>query len=61
MNDHKEKAYCVKQTSPKKGLPNGAWVCYEFNTNFIQAFGNSPVQSLENYLLIINKKNAERS
>jgi hypothetical protein len=42
--------YIVRKTSPKKGLPNGGWVCYNFSIDeHLKAYGLTALEALEKY------------
>ena len=43
--------FVIRKTNPKKGLPNGAWVCFNKSINkYQQNFGKTPKEVLDNYL-----------
>lgn len=43
--------FIIRKTQPKKGLPIGAYVCFNHHLNpRLQTFGNTPIDALKNYL-----------
>jgi hypothetical protein len=52
----KKEEYIIRKTSPKKGLPNGNWVCWHRQKEHLQSFGNTPSKALENYQNKFNNK-----
>lgn len=43
--------YVIRKTKPKKGLPNGAWVCFNKSlSKNKQTFGKTPQKALKDYL-----------
>jgi hypothetical protein len=45
--------FILRKTKPKKGLPDGAWVCFSPSVPHKLIFGNTPQEALEKF---INKK-----
>jgi len=44
--------FTIKKTKPKKGLPQGAWVCFNKGRNkFRQIFGETPEKAMLNYII----------
>jgi len=46
----KNEDFIIKKTKPKKGLPNGAWVCFSPSDPYKLIFGNTPQEALENFI-----------
>lgn len=43
--------YIIRKTAPKKGLPEGSWVCFNKSVDeFKQIFANTPTLALINYV-----------
>jgi hypothetical protein len=51
LTKEREEGYVIRKTKPKKGRPEGAYVCFNHSIDkYRQTFGNTPMEALSWYV-----------